>query len=135
MNHFIPTCCSVAVAENANHLAMAIGEGPADGETWVTALHRDAQGNHFIVRNLWVPEGWLDRALGPLTRPEWDTEKIVDLDKAEAAQEAVLLSDDFDDTASTPATVGKIIACTSGDMDTALAAWGLELIPQEEGDK
>jgi hypothetical protein len=127
-NHFLPTCCSVDVSEDANHLAMAIGEGPADGETWVTALYQDAEGNRYIVRNLWVPEGWASRALGPLMRPEWDTDGIVDLDKAHAAQETVVVSDD------TPATVGKIITCTSDDMDTALAVWGLELIPQEEGE-
>ena len=127
-NHYLPTCCSVDVAEDANHLAMAIGEGPAEALTWVTALHQDAQGNHFIVRNLWVPDGWLERALGDLEKPEWDTDGIVDLDKARAAQEAVIVCSEEEPPA---AQVGKIITCTCCDMDTAIVAWGLELIPQE----
>ena len=129
---FLPVAVHEAAFADANHLAMCCGEGPADAQTWVTASFKDANGQRYAVRALWVTEGWMQSAQGPLSRPEWDTDELVDMEAVARAQAAIRLE-------GSPAP-GLIVCCVeTQDALVALAEWGLVQIdpepdPEDEGE-
>jgi hypothetical protein len=127
-NFFLPTCVSADLLDDANQLALVVGQSMADLQTWVaTPFQRD--GVRYATRDLWVPQGWIDGITGPLQRPAWDVDEQIDMDAAARAQAAILLVDASEGIQ--PATPGKIIVVLGADIDEALAGWGINLIEQE----
>jgi hypothetical protein len=125
---FLPTCVSADLMDDANQLALVVGESMADALTWTNpAFQRD--GVLYCVRNLWIPDGWIEGITGPLQRPAWDTDEQIDMDAAARAQAAVALVTDGD---IQPATAGAIHSALGVDIEQAVAAWGLEPIPNTE---
>jgi hypothetical protein len=127
-NFFLPTCVSADLLDDANQLALVVGESMADLQTWVaTPFQRD--GVRYATRDLWVPQGWIEGITGPLQRPAWDVDEQIDMDAAARAQAAILLVDASEGIQ--PASPGKIIAVLGADIDAAITAWGITLIEQE----
>lgn len=130
-----PTICPEALFDIANHFAMVIGEGPAEAQTWRTAPF-EKDGTKYATYNLLLAQSALEKASQPLERPEWDTEEIIDMDKATLCQSKI----DFVDVAALeegdsfpqPQPDRIIVLLNCGDIDRAVKEWGLELIPQEE---
>lgn len=124
--------CPIAHAINGNHLAMALGYGPADGLTYSHAGYQDAAGNRYACASLPVGDVFVTAATSPLVRPAWDNDEIVDLAKATAAQAIVRLWVPSEDRPTPPlALPGYITAVAGEDGPAMLAAMGLFPVPME----
>ena len=119
MKHIL-TAVPESLVSDANQLAMVLGEGPADALTFGHLFHQDTAGNLYSVRTLWVPEPWASSVQAPLTRPAWDTGNLIDMDAAERAQSALVLS-----TEVIPASPAAITALDGMSGDAAVEAMGL----------
>jgi len=115
--------CPEALRDDANNLAMVLGYGPADAETYVALNWQDADGNLYAVASLPVSDTFTTAAQSGLQRPAWDTDNIIDMDAAWWAQEALVFS-------LTPVTAmpDKLTACVGDDALATLAAMGLTQI-------
>ena len=76
--------------EEANHLAMAVGQGPDDGATYGWAGWQNDTGR-YCLRDVMVGLDWLARASSPLERPEWDVDRVINMAAARRAQAAIRL--------------------------------------------
>ena len=112
--------CPDALRSDANNLAMVLGYGPADAETYVALNWQDAGGNLYACASLTVSDTFTTAAQSPLQRPSWDTDNIIDMDAARRAQAALVFS-------LTPVTAmpDKLTACAGDDALATLAAMGL----------
>ena len=119
MKHIL-TAVPESLIPDANQLAMVLGEGPADVHTFGHLFHQDTAGTLYSVRTLWVPEPWASSVQAPLTRPEWDTDNLIDMEAAERAQAALVLS-----TEVIPASPAAITAIDGMSGDAAVEAMGL----------
>jgi hypothetical protein len=126
MKHIL-TAVPETLVSDANQLAMVLGEGPADALTFGHLFHQDAKGNLYSVRSLWVPEPWASQMQAPLTRPAWDTDSLIDMDAAERAQGALVLS-----TEVIPASPAAITALDGMSGDAAVEAMGLTVVTESE---
>jgi hypothetical protein len=130
-----PTVCPEALFDIANRFAMVIGEGPAEALTWRSAPF-EKDGTRYATYNLLLSPGAFAIASQPLVRPEWDTEEVIDMDKATLCQSRV----DFVDVAAleegdpfpqpNPERILVLLNC--GDIDRAVKEWGLELLLVED---
>ena len=112
--------CTDALRSDANNLAMVLGYGPADAETYGTPNWQDADGNLYAVASLPVSDAFTATAQSGLQRPAWDVDNIIDMDAARRAQAALVFS-------LTPVTAipDKLTACAGDDALSTLAAMGL----------
>lgn len=120
---------SLDALDKARALACAIGNSPADEDTFQAAgpLRQDSAGNLYAIASGAVTEGWAggvaDRDT-PLPARDWPC----DLALAEAGR-AVL---DVGDLSAPPAaTPGRIAVILGADGATALAAMGLREVESE----
>ena len=117
----------------ANQLAMVLGYGPADGITYSNVGYQDAGGNLYACASLPVGDSFVSTATSPLVRPEWDTEEVIDMDKATQAQGLVLLwmpnEDDFYPPQANPS---QIVATIGMGGQEAISAMGLTPVPQDD---
>ena len=124
--------CPAAHIPNAQHLAMVLGYSAADGLTYAHPGYRDAAGNLYACASLPVGATFVTNATSPLARPVWDTEGIVDLAKASAAQAIIRLWVPSEDHPKPPlASPGYITAVAGDDGPAMLAAMGLSPVPME----
>ena len=129
----ITIACPAAHTDDANQLAMVLGYGPADGLTYSNVGYQDALGNLYACASLPVGDSFVSTATSPLVRPEWDTEEVIDMDKAAQAQGLVLLWMPSDGTPTPPqATPSQITAILGMDGVAAVAAMGLTISSNEE---
>ena len=111
--------CTDALRSDANNLAMVLGYGPADAETYGTPNWQDADGNLYACASLPVSDTFTTTAQSGLQRPAWDVDNIIDMDAARRAQAALVFS-------LTPVTMpDKLTACAGDDALATLAAMGL----------
>ena len=112
--------CTDALRSDANNLAMVLGYGPADAETYVPLNWQDAGGNLYAVASLPVSDAFVSKAQSTLSHPAWDVDNIIDMDAARRAQAALVFS-------LTPVTAmpDKLTACAGDDALATLAAMGL----------
>jgi len=112
--------CTDALRSDANNLAMVLGYGPADAETYGTPNWQDADGNLYACASLVVSDTFTTAAQSGLQRPAWDVDNIIDMDAARRAQAALVFS-------LTPVTAmpDKLTACAGDDALAVLAAMGL----------
>ena len=112
--------CPELMRDDANQLAMVLGYGPADAETYVGLNWQDADGNLYAVASLPVSETFTTTAQSGLQRPAWDTDNHVNMAGANRAQAALVFS-------LTPVTAmpDKLTACAGDDALATLAAMGL----------
>ena len=118
--------CPDALRDDANQLAMVLGYGPADAETYGTPNWQDAGGNLYACASLTVSDTFTTTAQSPLQRPAWDVDNIIDMDAARRAQAALVFS-------LTPVTAmpDKLTACVGDDPLAVLAAMGLTRVPND----
>ena len=116
----ITIACPDALRDDVNNLAMVLGYGPYDAETYVALNWQDAGGNLYACASLIVSDTFTTTAQSGLQRPAWDTDSHVNMAGAGRAQAALVFS-------PTPVTAmpDKLTACTGDDALAVLAAMGL----------
>jgi len=112
--------CPAALRSDANNLAMVLGYGPADAETYVALNWQDAGGNLYAVASLPVSDTFTTAAQVALQRPAWDTDNIISMAAANRAQAALVFS--LEPVAAMP---DKLTACAGYNALATLAAMGL----------
>ena len=112
--------CPAALRSDASNLAMVLGYGPDDAETYGTPNWQDADGNLYACASLPVGAAFTTGAQAALQRPAWDTDSHVNMAGANRAQAALVFS-------LTPVTAmpDKLTACAGDDAMATLAAMGL----------
>jgi len=119
--------CPEALRDDANQLAMVLGYGPSDAETYVALNWQDAGGNLYACASLIVSDTFTTTAQSGIQRPSWDTDSHVNMDAARRAQAALVFS-------LTPVTAmpDKLTACVGDDALATLAAMGLTQVEMDE---
>ena len=120
--------CPDAVRDDANQLAMVLGYGPSDAETYVGLNWQDAGGNLYACASLVVSDAFTTAAQSGLQRPSWDVDNIIDMDAARRAQAALVFS--LTPVAAMP---DKLTACVGDDALAVLAAMGLTQVEVDVG--
>ena len=120
--------CPELMRDDSNQLAMTLGYGPSDAETYVSLNWQDAGGNLYAVASLPVSDAFVSTAQSTLSRPAWDTDSHVNMDAARRAQAALIFS-------LTPVTAmpDKLTACAGDDALAVLAAMGLTQVEADVG--
>jgi len=118
--------CPDALRDDANNLAMVLGYGPDDAETYGELNWQDAGGNLYACASLTVSDTFTTAAQSGLQRPSWDVDNSIDMDVARRAQAALVFS-------LTPVTAmpDKLTACAGDDALATLAAMGLTQVPND----
>jgi hypothetical protein len=113
----ITIACPDALRDDANNLAMVLGYGPSDAETYVALNWLDTAGNLYACASLPVSDAFTTTAQSGLQRPSWDTDNHVNMAGANRAQAALVFS-------LTPVTAmpDKLTACAGDDGLATLAA-------------
>ena len=116
----ITIACPEALISDANHFAMVLGYGAADGLTYSDVSRQDDGGNLYACVSTPVGSNFVTVAQAPLQRPAWDTDSIIDMVAANRAQAALVYSE-------TPVTalVAKLTACVGDNALEVLTAMGL----------
>jgi hypothetical protein len=129
--------CPEAMIDDANDLAMALGEGPADASTYGAATWQDAAGNLYTVASF--PNHLLHQdPAQAIDRPAWDVEPYgINMTGAQRAQAALVIWTGPGDDPGNPipiphASPDAITVVAGGNGQAALAAMGLVAIPQED---
>jgi hypothetical protein len=109
----VTMACPESLAGDANQLALCLGYGPQDAQTFGAALWRDAGGNRYALSSAMLDEAGLARLQGTLSAPGWEC----DLAAAGRAQDALRMG-----SAAAP----DLIAVQAGPCPAeALAALGV----------
>ena len=118
--------CPDALRDDANQIAMVLGYGPDDAETYGSLNWQDADGNLYAVASLPVSDAFTATAQSGLQRPAWDTDNHVNMAGANRAQAALVFS-------LTPVTAmpDELTACVGDDALATLAAMGLTQVEVE----
>ena len=116
----ITIACPAAFRSDANQLAMVLGYGPPDAETYVGLNWQDAGGSLYACASLIVSDTFTTTAQSGLQRPSWDTDNHVNMDAARRAQAALVFSLEAVEVAP-----DKLTACAGDDALATLAAMGL----------
>ena len=112
--------CPATLRSDANNLAMVLGYGPDDAETYGELNWNDAGGNLYACASLAVSDAFTTTAQSGLQRPAWDTDSIISMAAANSAQAALVFS--LEPVAAMP---DKLTACVGDDPLATLAAMGL----------
>ena len=116
----ITIACPATLRSDANQLAMVLGYGPSDAETYGELNWQDAVGNIYACASLHVSDTFTTTAQSGLQRPSWDVDNIIDMDAARRAQAALVFSLEAVEVAP-----DKLTACAGDDALAVLAAMGL----------
>ena len=111
--------------QDANQLALALGESAADDQTFTTASHQDAQGNLYAVCSTVAKPVFAKLAGQRLQAP--DHAPDMDLEAATRAQQLLQINGG---TAS-PDVIAVILGDRLESAQDHIAALGLTLIEQE----
>jgi len=112
--------CPDALRDDANNLAMVLGSGLGDAETYGTPNWQDADGNLYACASLPVSDAFITTAQSGLQRPAWDTDSAISMAAANRAQAALVFSLEAVEVAP-----DKLTACVGDDALATLAAMGL----------
>jgi hypothetical protein len=112
--------CPDALRDDANNLAMVLGFGPDDVQTYVALNWHDVDGNLYACASLPVSDTFTSTAQSGLQRPSWDTDSHVNMTGAGRAQAALVFS--LEPVLAMP---DKLTACVGDDALATLAAMGL----------
>jgi len=120
--------CPAPLRDDANNLAMVLGYGPNDAETYGSLNWLDTAGNLYACASLIVSDTFTTTAQSGLKRPAWDVDNIIDMAGADRAQAALVFS-------LTPVTAmpDKLTACAGDDALATLAAMGLTQVEVDVG--
>lgn len=130
----ITAACPDALRDDANQLAMVLGHGPADANTYGDLNWRDAQGNLYAAASFEARAEWVTAAQSTLQRPAWDVwvdgeGYIINMTGAERAQQALVF---WSGDGAVPQAAPAILVSVGGMRGpAALAAMGLTRVPSE----
>ena len=116
----ITIACPEDLRDDANELAMVLGYGPEDAQTYGALNWQDAEGNLYACASLPVSDVFTTAAQSALQRPEWDTDNLVNMTWAGRAQAALVFS-----PVPVLALPDKLTACVGDDGLAVLTAMGL----------
>ena len=119
----ITIACPDALRDDVNNLAMVLGYGPSDAETYGELNWQDEDGNLYACASLIVSDTFTTAAQSGLQRPAWDTDNHVNMAGANRAQAALVFS-----LTPVDAMPDKLTACVGDDAMAVLAAMGLTQI-------
>ena len=122
----ITIACPDALRDDANNLAMVLGYGPDEAETYGELNWQDAGGNLYACASFTVADTFTTTAQSGLQRPAWDTDYHVNMAGANRAQAALVFS-------LTPVTAmpDKLTACEGDGALATLAAMGLVQVEED----
>ena len=120
--------CPEALKTAANHLAMVLAEGPADGNTYGGLNWQDASGNLYAAASFVARPEWITAAQSQLVRPAWDVDEIIDMSSAATAQAAIVLYAGEGDIPT--AEPNKLTVIAGMEPLAAIAAMGLVAVEQ-----
>lgn len=109
----VTIACPEALIGDANQLALCLGYGPGDAQTYGAASWVDAMGNRYAVASAVVSDGFAAAAVAQLTAPPWGC----DLSAAGRAQEKIRIGGRADPAA--------LVAVFGDDPAAALAVLGV----------
>lgn len=113
----VTIACPEALIGDANQLALCLGLGPAEVQTYGTPCWQDDGGNRYAVASAMVSESFLAASNAALRVPAWP----VDLAAAARAQGRVTLG--------LPAAPERLAAVVSASPEAAIALLGLNRLP------
>lgn len=111
----VTIACPEALIGDANQLALCLGYGPEDGQTYGAALWQDDAGNRYALASAVVGDGFVALATGPLPAPRWGADPA-----AGARAQAAL-------TPGLPAAPDRIATIIGDDPQVAVQALGVRL--------
>ena len=123
----ITIACPATLRSDANQLAMVLGYGPDDAETYVALNWQDAAGNLYACASLIVSDTFTTTAQTALQRPAWDTDSHVNMAAANRAQAALVFSLEAVEVAP-----DKLTACVGDDALATVATMGLTQVEVDE---
>ena len=88
----ITIACPDALRDDVNNLAMVLGYGPSDAETYGELNWQDEDGNLYACASLTVSDTFTTTAQSGLQRPSWDIDNTVNMAGANRAQAALVFS-------------------------------------------
>lgn len=109
----VTIACPEALIGDANQLALCLGLGPDDAQTYGQPVWRDAAGSLYAVASAVVGEGFASAAGSPLTEPPWGA----DMAAAARAQAVIMIGG--------AASAGHLVAVFVDDPAAALAELGV----------
>lgn len=113
-----------AMIDDANDLAMVLGEGPDDARTFRTAGNFDARGNAYSVASTPARATFPAAAGSALSRPSWDVEPYaINMAGARRAQAALAI---YDPAAPLQVDPTRILAIIGDDPQAAIALAGAD---------
>lgn len=115
----------VTQLEDANVLALCLGESPADINTFTRATHTDADGNEYAVASTVAKPVFEEMAFAETVAP--DHAPDADLAAATRAQSILNIGD-----LATPEHITAIIGSRFESAQDHIAAMGLTPLPSEE---
>lgn len=127
-----------AMRDDANALAMVLGQSLADGNTYRAPGWQDAEGNLYCVTSTLVGLAFVAGAQSALRRPAWDAENEVNMAGAGRAQAALRLAVvGFDPETGDPLPVPvanpeNLTAVIGAAAAHAIELLGLSRSPSEE---
>lgn len=130
----ITIACPEALIPDGQNLAMVLGYGPADANTYREANWQDADGNRYAVASSLIFGKFIDNATTELQHPAWDVEPfVIDMEAARRAQaKLVFVADPLAEGAITAARPDKIVALLLDDPQAAIGLLGVSPIPVPE---
>lgn len=126
----ITVACPVGMADDANDFAMVMAFGPDDALTYSPPEYQDGDGARYYAASFEARPEWVQAAQASLSRPEWDTDQIIDMDAAARAQAALVFWTADSETPPPQASTTALTAIGGMGGVEALAAMGLARIEQ-----
>jgi hypothetical protein len=106
-----------------NHMAACLGESIHDLNTYGRVLRQDADGVQYAICSTVATNAILFKSAGAAVRPAFDTDELIDLDKANAGLAALVIYPQGDVTGIAAPT--QITAYLNVEPHEALALMGL----------
>jgi hypothetical protein len=117
---------------DANQYAMALGYGIADAKTYGAPSWQDAEGGVYSVASYNnVTSAFIEAFTAPLERPAWDTENDINMTGANRAQDLVNFWMVNSEDPTPQVNPNEIIAICGISGLVALAAIGLNKVPED----
>ena len=117
----VTIACPEALIGDANQLALCLGYGETDAQTYGAAIWQDEFGNRYAVASAVVEDGFAANASSPLIEPPWGA----DMEAAARAQALIQID--------APAGPDRLAAVFGDDAMAALSVLGVTR--EEVGDE
>ena len=125
----ITTACPVTILDEGNNMAACLGESIHDLNTYGRVLRQDSDGVQYAICSTVATNAILFKSAGAAVRPAYDTDNLIDLDKANAGLQALVIYPQGELTGH--ALPDQITAYLNVEPNEALALMGLVEIENE----